>query len=199
MGSIRTFIAVDIAPVVKAVAKKQIRVLERFVSGYRWVDPATMHLTLKFLGNVPDVEIPQLCRLVEGAVANHPIFDIGIRGVGAFPSADRARVLWLGVDDYDGEFTSLQKDIDDVLRKEMGFQPEARDFKGHLTLGRSIEQPRFSRALADHLAENADVEFGGMEVDQVIIYSSFQDKGGPTYTAMDTIDLPGDLQKHSAE
>lgn len=191
MGSIRTFIAVDIAPVIKAAAKKQIRALERFVGGYRWVDVPNLHLTLKFLGNVAEQEIPELCRTVEEAVREHPIFDIEFRGLGAFSSLDRPRVLWMGIEDPDGAFAALQLSLDTTLSKKMGFQPEKRDFKAHLTLGRSVEAPQRNRALADYFQEHAETDFGGMEVDQVIIYSSFLEKGGATHTAMDTIDLKG--------
>jgi 2'-5' RNA ligase len=189
MGTIRTFIAIDVAPVIKAAAKKQIRHLSQIADGYRWVDPTSMHITLKFLGNVLDREIPELCRTVEDALRGTSIFDIGFRGIGAFPSVDRPRVIWMGIEDWDGAFAKMQKNLDDELSRRLGFQPEKRDFVGHLTLGRAQEQRPYSPDLADMLDSNAETEFGGMEVDQVIVFSSFPDKGGPTYTAMDTIDL----------
>jgi RNA 2',3'-cyclic 3'-phosphodiesterase len=188
MGTIRTFIAIDIAPVIKAAATKQIRELQKFVSDYRWVDVPQMHITLKFLGNVLDREIPDLCRKVEGAVQESPIFDVGFCGLGAFPAPDRPRVLWMGIDDPEGEFSRLSRRLDQALA-DMGFQPEKRDFKAHLTLGRCQTVPRRSRALEDYFERQRDVEFGHMEVDQVIIYSSFLERQGPTYTPMDTIDL----------
>ncbi len=188
MGTIRTFIAIGVAPVIKAAATRQIRELERFVTGYRWVDVPQMHITLKFLGNVLDREIPELCRHVEEAVSESPIFDIGFRGLGAFPSVDRPRVLWMGIDDPSGEFAVLSRSLDRGLAK-MGFQPEKRDFKAHLTLGRSQSVPRRSLALERYIEEQRQIEFGQMEVDQVIVYSSFLEQRGPSYTPMDTIDL----------
>lgn len=188
MGTIRTFIAIDIAPVIKAAATKQIRELQRFVSDYRWVDVQQMHITLKFLGNVLDREIPDLCRTVEEAVRESPIFVVGFCGLGAFPAPDRPRVLWMGIDDPEGEFARLSRRLD-VALAALGFQPEKRDFKAHLTLGRCQTVPRRSRALEEYFENNQDVEFGHMEVDQVIVYSSFLERGGPTYTPMDTIDL----------
>ncbi len=189
MGTIKTFIAVDIAPVITSAAKKQIRALERIIEGYRWVDTANMHLTLKFLGNVLDREIPELCKVVEGALAEHPILDIDFRGLGTFPSIDRPRTLWMGIEDIDGAFAAMQRSLDVALSEKLGFQPEKRDFKAHLTLGRAVEQARSDSALSDYLAANADTDYGSMEVDQVIVYSSFPERGKPTYTAMDTIDL----------
>ncbi|MEQ1904305.1 MAG: RNA 2',3'-cyclic phosphodiesterase, partial [Pirellulaceae bacterium] len=188
MGNIRSFIAVGIAPVICSAAHKQIRELQKSTTGYRWVDTKNMHLTLKFLGNVLDREIPDVCRTIERAMKGQSIFDIGFRGIGAFPSVDRPRVLWMGIEDYEGRFAELSRKLDAALA-EMGFQPEKRDFKAHLTLGRAEEVPQPSQALADYFTKNADVEFGSMEIDEIVLFSSFTDKYGTTHTPMATIEL----------
>ncbi len=108
----RCFIAIDI----DKRLRKQITHLQRELSakagpiksGVKWVDPALIHLTLKFLGEVRDRQINQVCGIVEELAANHERFSLNIRKLGAFGSV--ARVLWVGTDENEA-LSALQKDL----------------------------------------------------------------------------------------
>jgi RNA 2',3'-cyclic 3'-phosphodiesterase len=138
---LRLFLAVDLPP---AIAP-QLLALCQGLAGARWSNPAQLHLTLRFLGDTPEEELPAL-RARLGAVAV-PAFALGLRGVGVFPKKRRpARVLWTGVAPAE-PVVALRTAIDQVL----GPDPEEaeRGFSPHLTLARFRDDP--GRALEDYL------------------------------------------------
>ena len=97
-----------------------------------------MHITLKFLGDVPNVEVPDVCKHVAGAVADIEPFEIEFQSAGAFHTNDRPKTLWLGVAPGEGleQLAALNAAIEERLHKEMGFPKEHRRFQPHLTIGR---------------------------------------------------------------
>ena len=92
---IRTFIAVELAQSVVGRAQTLIQRLRAADVKATWVKPQQMHLTLKFLGDVPDPEIPEICKLVQDAVRELPAFEMSFRGCGAFPTIERPRTVWI--------------------------------------------------------------------------------------------------------
>ncbi|MCE2791494.1 MAG: RNA 2',3'-cyclic phosphodiesterase [Planctomycetota bacterium] len=190
MASIRTFIAADIPASIRACAEKQIVALQRAGADFRWVKPSNMHLTLRFLGNLLDREIPELCQVVTEAVRQMEPVVVDVRGLGAFPDERHPKVIWLGLGPDLAELQQLHRQIGEGL-KRMGFPPERGDFRPHLTLGRIPVATELDDPVADWIAAHAETPFGSFEIDQVIVYSSFLDREGPTYTPMATIDLQG--------
>lgn len=100
----------------------------------RWVDPAQIHLTLKFLGEVPEPEVAAVGACIASVARRHEPFALRIGGLGGFPSLERPRVLWLGVQ-APPVLGALQAALEKEL-EALGFAPEDRPFRPHLTLGR---------------------------------------------------------------
>ena len=90
MPRVRTFIAVEMSPRVITRAGDLIDKLRVAAAEINWVRPQQMHLTLKFLGDVPDIETPDICRVVAEVAAGFEPFEITCRGAGAFPKPPRA-------------------------------------------------------------------------------------------------------------
>src|SRR5690606_23921764 len=105
----------------------------------RWVAPERYHVTLKFLGWTRPEAVDAISDVLAGPLAEVGGFTIAGGGLGACPHADRARVLWAGVDDPTGGLTRLVEIVETEL-EQVGFAREARDFNAHVTLGR-IRQP----------------------------------------------------------
>lgn len=191
MGKIRTFVAVDISGAAESLAAKTIKDLQPVAGDYRWTESATRHMTLNFLGDIHEREIPDVCRCVEKAVRGISEFSISFGGLGAFPRAERPRVLWLGVSEGREALLGLQAVLAKRLDEDMGFPPDRTDFCPHLTLGRA----NHSNAWTEELLQRVAAEPGPRDpsavsfVDEVIVYSSHMDKGGLTYTPMATIEL----------
>lgn len=106
----------------------------------RWARPENVHLTLRFLGDVQQEDLGDLCAALEEACAKHTPFDASLSGLGAFPSERRARILWAGIGAGSERLRSLAADLDAVL-SPLGFEREERAYTPHLTLGRVRHQP----------------------------------------------------------
>jgi 2'-5' RNA ligase len=104
-----------------------------------WAKRPTLHLTLKFLGDVEEDELPEVVAAVARASSGVATFDFETSSLGAFPSPRRPRVLWLGVKPSD-ELFGLHAALEDELA-ELGVQRERRRFHPHITLGR-MRDPR---------------------------------------------------------
>jgi 2'-5' RNA ligase len=106
----------------------------------RWTRPEYVHLTLKFLGEVPEGEIEQIGAALRKACADHAPFDASLSSFGGFPSARRARVIWAGTGAGSEELRSLVADVETAF-EPLGFGREDRTFVPHATLGRARGKP----------------------------------------------------------
>jgi 2'-5' RNA ligase len=183
MARLRTFIAVEATAEIRSVGERLIRKLSQTTAGVRWVKTENIHLTLKFLGEVDEREIHRVCQKA-GAAAHHcEPFQITCSTAGAFPSPDRPRTIWMGVNDNQGRLSQVQQRIEESLG-QLGFPPEPRKFHGHLTLGRIRYNRRGSDELRQMLEAEKDTEFGILPVDEVVVFSSEHSGQGPTYTVL---------------
>ena len=105
-----------------------------------WVRPENVHLTLKFLGDIREEALNDLCAALEETCRHHTPFDVGLTGLGAFPSERRARILWAGVGAGSERLCSLATDVDAAFAP-LGFEREGRPYVPHLTLGRVRGRP----------------------------------------------------------
>lgn len=192
MARIRTFIAVELSPRVlarAAVLKDKLRVADAEIN---WVQPPQMHLTLKFLGDVPDTETPDICRVVSQVASRFEPFEVICRGAGAFPNADNPRTLWIGIQDGGEELKALQAAIDEAFKKELGYSQEARGFHPHLTIGRvKHASPEGREQLIRLLAEHANFDADLAVVDELVTFASFLDRKGPTHEPLHHAELSG--------
>jgi 2'-5' RNA ligase len=136
MSVFRAFIALDLS---SEVLERLSQVLDEMRdeigdSAMRWTPIENMHLTLKFLGDVSHSNVHRLKDIIQTTASSHRLFAFSVGGVGAFPSPQRARVLWAGVEGPP-ELTSVQRVID-MGTARLGYASESRPFKPHLTLGR---------------------------------------------------------------
>lgn len=185
MARLRTFIAVELASSVLGKASQLIKVLQGAGADVNWVKSPHMHLTLKFLGDVPETETPDICRVVAEAAGTVEPFEIVCRGVGAFPDIQNPRTIWLGFSQGVEELRELQSAIDSALKKEMGFGKEQRRFHPHLTLGRVKRLDETTRAaLETLLAKNADFDGDLSVIEEVVVFASFLGRHGPTHEAL---------------
>lgn len=110
------------------------------VGEVRWVRPENVHLTLRFLGDVPVAETPRVAEALRPVGGRHETFEVATAGFGAFPSANRVRVLWAGVGAGSDGLRSLAGDASSAL-EPLGFGRESRPYVPHLTLCRARGRP----------------------------------------------------------
>jgi 2'-5' RNA ligase len=188
----RTFIAVELAGGVRSRAEKAIQRLRAINAKVHWVKPENLHLTLKFLGDVPDSDVPKVCQVVADAVRGFDPFEIVFRGCGAFPNTAQPRTVWIGVDQGAEELTAIHQAIDAALKTELRFPRETRRFQAHLTLGRVRESGRRAAELGALIDEMADFDGDLTIVDEVVTFASFLEKSGPIHNPMGYAPLAGD-------
>lgn len=148
----------------------------------KWVETESLHVTLKFLGEVgePGVnEVRAALRSVRGAS-----FRLGVRGIGTFPPRGRPRVIWLGLTSAD-PLAALAATVERVL-EPLGFPPEGRPFKPHVTLGRVRSPAGLDRLDLASLRERA---FGSWTVEGVSLMESRLSSKGPTYLEVEQYPL----------
>jgi 2'-5' RNA ligase len=136
----RIFIAINPTTAVRSRVNAATRPLREAGFPIRWVADENVHLTLKFLGEVPEERLDDLYRAVDGAAGGVSTFDMNLKGFGVFPSPRRPSVVWVGVD-LDPPLAELQSRTEDALA-ELGYAREDRRFHPHLTLGRSKKKAR---------------------------------------------------------
>ncbi|MCP4189552.1 MAG: RNA 2',3'-cyclic phosphodiesterase [Planctomycetaceae bacterium] len=182
MARIRTFVAIDVSERVRRAAAATISELEPMTESIRWVSASNVHITMKFLGDVEETDIYQVCRLTADAVRDLPAMQVNCRGVGAFPSIDRPRTIWLGVDDPTDQLVQVHQRVEQGLAS-LGFPREQRRFQPHVTLGRARYGRRDMEELVERLA-TFEVEAGPVDIDQLVIYASERGANGPNYTVL---------------
>jgi len=187
---LRTFVALEISDAVRQRTLQLIEQLRRAQVEVKWVEAENLHLTLKFLGDVDPLELPEVCRAVEKAAVGEAPFRMQLRGAGAFPSLDRPRILWLGVGVGNEQVSELFERIDQTLA-EAGFAPESRKFHPHMTLGRIRRAFKGVSDLADLLRRRHDFEAGTCDVTQAVVFVSQLGRGGPRYEAVARLPLRG--------
>jgi 2'-5' RNA ligase len=142
---VRAFVAVFPPPEIRvaavAGAREAVQRLgNRLDDRLRWIRPENVHLTLKFLSDIRDEILGDLCAALEEACARYEPFDVELAVLGAFPSARRARILWASIGTGSERLRSLAADIDDAL-VPLGFERKERSYTPHLTLGRVRGRP----------------------------------------------------------
>ena len=136
MEQLRCFIAIGLPDEVKAGFKDlQAQLKSGGQSSIKWVDPYSIHLTLKFLGGVDVDKIAPITAAIEEATQRISPFSLKVEGPGAFPNLRRVQVVWVGVSGELDKLAHLQQRLESSLAG-LGFTPENRRFTPHLTLAR---------------------------------------------------------------
>ena len=188
MSSLRTFIAIETSLEVRGHLARLVERMRRVNAKVKWVATDNVHLTLKFLGDVPEAEIADVCRSVKQAVVESKSFLMEIRGAGAFPNSARPRTVWIGVGQGAEQVSQIQGAVEGAL-KPLGFPREGRRYRPHLTLGRVRGGGSAVTELGQQIDALGDFEAGGVLVEEVVIFASELTADGPIYTPLARVPL----------
>jgi 2'-5' RNA ligase len=158
------------------------RAAGRAAGDVKWVAAENVHLTLQFLGAVPEERLADVKRAVAEAAAGAPALDLALRGTGGFPTARRPRVVWAGIEGDVAALAALVKDLGARLAP-LGFPPEDRPFSPHLTLGRARD-PRGAPGLASAIAQAGELPPASWRASEVTLFQSHLSPKGPRYEAL---------------
>ena len=199
--TLRLFLALDPPePVRRRLAGAQDalrRAAGRHADAVRWVAPDRLHLTVQFLGDVPEARLAAVRAVAaEAAAALRPL-RLEVRGAGGFPTARRPRVLWAGVS---GDVAPLQALAAQLGRglAPLGFPGAGPVFTPHLTLGRSRE-PRGAARMGGAIAAMADGDPVPWRADELLLFRSHLAPGGPRYEVIGRWRLGGSGEPATGE
>jgi 2'-5' RNA ligase len=190
--AVRVFVALELPePLTEGILGLARRLRD---SGVRasWCGRGTIHLTLKFLGDTEESELPHVVAAVAAAALNVPRFSFDLSRLGAFPSPRNARVIWVGVEPVDALF-DLRKAVESEL-SAIGIPRDRRRFHPHITVGRV--RGRAPEDTADILA-GLPVPGGSVTVTEVRVMRSTLNPGGAIHEVIEAIPLGGHLDRNT--
>jgi RNA 2',3'-cyclic 3'-phosphodiesterase len=169
---LRLFAAIEIPDEIRGALAEAVKpVRERFPKA-RWVPIQNQHVTVKFLGSTYPRLVEWVTETVSSVAREHEPFETRVEGLGAFPNARRARVLWAGLADAERRLERLAASLDETLAREVA--PEQRAFTPHLTVARfeppvPLDSPEIS------------FESEPFEVDRIVLFRSHLRRPAPVY------------------
>lgn len=183
---VRTFLAIDLpTKLLDRIGRYQSE-WSSLGSGVRWVKHSRLHVTLKFLGDIPEPDVDQVIEACQEACSRSYSFNLSIRGTGVFPNERRPRVLWIGLHEDTDHLSALHKRLEGSLDSR-GYPRESRPFSPHLTVGRVKGSRVPSSALETFLREEIMSE--PFPVEELIVYKSKLTPRGPLYSDLARIKL----------
>ncbi len=190
MEQIRSFIAIELPDELRLeLVQLEAQLKSDKQPWVKWVDPVSIHLTLKFLGDIAIDMTGEITRALEEAARSVPPFHLEVKGLGVFPNLKRVQVAWVGISGEVDKLVQLQQRIESNLAR-LGFAPESRPFTGHLTLARLRnrapldERQRFGQLIAD-----TKFEAGSIKIDTISLMRSQLTREGAIYSRINSARL----------
>ncbi len=180
---VRTFLAINLPDRQIRQLSEAVEQWRRYRAAVRWTTAPRLHLTLKFLGDVPEDTLPAIssaCRQV--ACQYHP-FELHMGATGTFPSLKRPRVLWVGLASSSGRPLHTLQEALETLLEGVGLPRDERPFSPHVTVGR-VKSGRNIRQLMETFM-GYEPDSTPFMVDSFALYSSTLTPQGPIYRQMD--------------
>lgn len=182
--SFRSFISVDIEA--GQSLRELCKELKDCGAALKVVNPDIIHITLKFLGDVEESAVDDICGVIKESANDVSRFEMKLQDIGAFPSKNRIRVVWVGIPNP-GPLKLIAERIDMGL-SSLGFEMEKREFKPHLTVARA-RSPNGMNRVQEIMERWKNTDFGNQMVDRIRLKKSVLGPRGPTYYTIEEVEL----------
>jgi 2'-5' RNA ligase len=199
MEQLRTFIAIELPDELKLeLSQLQAQLKSANQTWVKWVDPNSIHLTLKFLGNIAITRIGEITKAIEEAADRISPFYLEAKNLGVFPNLRRVQVAWVGLSGDTDKLAQLQQRIEDRLAR-LGFTRESRPFTPHLTLARVRDQAspekreRFGQIIANASLGSTYI----IKVNVISLMKSQLTREGAIYSRISSVGLEKPLSTSS--
>jgi 2'-5' RNA ligase len=180
----RTFIAVEVPENLGHKLARLQTLLAPELPGVRWTTTLPFHLTLVFLGDVADTDLNEVCRATAAAASTGEAFELRLEALGAFPSAARPRVVWVGATGSGlAPLAALQKEVAQAVRAA-GYPPDDNRFQPHVTLGRIKPGRGPGLNLTAQVKHYQTWSAGSFTVNEAVVFASTLSPDGPTYAPL---------------
>ena len=194
-ATLRVFVAVPLTEPAKAhLSSVQRRLMAVAGSSLvRWVGAEGLHISLKFLGEVPSAQIPEITRALQRATQGVAPLQLRITVIGAFPSLARPRVIWAGATGETERLSTLQQAVESELTA-LRFPPDTRAFSPHITLGRVRDQvspPALQRLQETIRGGQTLTDAPAVPIETIVLYQSTLTRVGAVYSPLAVVPLAG--------
>jgi 2'-5' RNA ligase len=192
LDQIRAFIAIELPSRLKLeLGKLQTQLKMERQNWVKWVELNSIHLTLKFLGNIDIGSTGQITKEMEGAARGISPFFLEVKDLGVFPNLRRVQVVWVGLSGEIDKVAQLQQNLESNL-EHLGFVPEKRRFTPHLTLARLRDQAKpEERQKFGQLITSTGFKSDPFKVDTISLMRSQLTSHGAVYSRLNTVQLIG--------
>jgi 2'-5' RNA ligase len=183
VDEIRSFIAIELPEAVKLnLSQLEAKLKSGRQTSIKWVAPDSIHLTLKFLGNIVVESIKDITQAMAEAAQGIPPFRLEVKDLGVFPNLKRVQVAWVGLQGEVDKLSQLQQRLDANLSR-LGFAPEGRPFTPHLTIARLRDNASpAERQAFGQVITSTRFEAGAFTVDALNLMKSQLTREGPIYS-----------------
>ena len=178
---IRCFIAIDLPADLKEKLAEVQNLLKKTGANVKWVNSENIHLTIKFLGEIPGAKVREVRESLKELTFDK--ISVSVKNLGVFPNMRRLRVIWAGVDEGVEELKEFSSLVENQLHK-IGFEREKRGFKPHLTIDR-VRRPENLGKLKEALESVKEFEAGSFVADKFIFMQSELKPSGAVYTPIE--------------
>jgi RNA 2',3'-cyclic 3'-phosphodiesterase len=186
----RAFIAIDLPQAIKKHLSQLEEKLQTRLSGVKWVEPANIHITLKFLGEIDTQTKTPVSAALNEIAAETAAFPVRISSAGAFPDTKYPRIVWLGASQGNSQAGQIAAKLEESMEK-LGFARENREFSCHLTIAR-VKQGNDKLKLAEGIAEiDRQLSASCLEftAEKITLFKSTLSAKGPLYEKLHEANL----------
>ncbi|MEM1620035.1 MAG: RNA 2',3'-cyclic phosphodiesterase [Fervidicoccaceae archaeon] len=182
----RLFVSIDVEnPDLVAKISELKSLIDSVGAPVKLVEDENLHVTLAFIGEVPEVLVDRVRNCL--ARVSRPSFSAHLRGLGAFPSPQRPRVLWVGIEEGRAELEELHRAVSrNLISAGVGFRGSS--FEPHVTIGR-VKGARNIAVLTKILEQYSDFEVGWLKVSEFRLKRSVLTPRGPIYSTLASFPL----------
>ncbi len=179
----RTFVAVELDEPCRRGLREAVEALRGLAGGVRWVKPDALHLTLKFIGELGELDLPRAVECLGPATSGRGPFSMRVAGLSGFPPRGTPRIVHVGVEEPTGTLSALQAAVDKALADGLGVAPEGRRYVPHVTLGR-VKNPRACVPVEEMSGALERQEFGRVDVSSFVLMKSDLRPTGAVYSVV---------------
>jgi len=185
--NIRAFIAVELRQEIQQSLKAIQEHLKKTTQDVKWVESKNIHLTLKFLGDIKERDVLKIADNINRSLSSFNTFNTELTTLGAFPSLQKPKVIWVGLNHNEKKIEAMAKSLEEALGK-IGIKKETRNFHPHITIGRvksSKDLSQLGKALQDVKIESEKAQL----IQHITLFKSTLTSQGPIYEKLHTIEL----------
>jgi len=178
----RCFLAIELPEEIRDQLDRLQERLGSQVRGVRWTRTDHIHLTVKFLGEVPDRDIPSVCDVAATVAARYAPFELEVGRTGCFPPRGPARIVWVGIPNPPQVLIDCQRACEEGCA-ELGFKAEHRPYHPHLTVGR-VKDPHANQDIRLAVENEQRFEAGRFPAEELVLFQSVLERSGPIHTVI---------------